>query len=254
MNNTIQKSYGEENVLKNLEKIKLEQLYYNFDTDPSFKKWTREFVQKLKTRFRKRDSATIECTSFINTVHNLFTQHTSKFFSKNKYADFDKETSEEYFLHILKIINKRRFFVGKIFVHWRENKCRTLQDMNNYWLITANLDRLDEGNSEDLNWNLTMLSTEDLKATNQVLYDRVSDTIFKVLKKQNFWQPVNGSEVQKPKYLSNIQHFINTYCKSKEWSDNEKTLIKSDKKTEHLDLQFSRWKETNEWLQQQGQV
>ena len=97
-------------------------------------------------------------------------------------------------------------------------------------MITANLDRLDEGNSEDLNQSITMLSTEDLKANNQVAYSRVFDAIFKVLKKQNFWQPVDGSEVQKPKYLSNIQHFINTYCKSKEWSENEKTLIKSDKK------------------------
>ena len=97
-------------------------------------------------------------------------------------------------------------------------------------MITANLDRLEEGNSEVLNQNITMLSTEGLQANNQVAFNRVFDSIFKVLKKQNFWQPVDGNEVQKPKYLSNIQHFINTYYKSKEWSENEKTLIKSDKK------------------------
>ena len=31
-----------------------------------------------------------------------------------------------------------------------------------------------------------MLSTEDLKANNQVAYDRVFEAIFKTLKKQNF--------------------------------------------------------------------
>ena len=230
MDITIQKSYGEENIQKDPEEVKLEQTYFKFETNPSFKKSTREFVQKLKTHFKNRSSATIECTSFINTVHNLFTQHTGKFFRKSKYEDFDKETSEEYFLYILKTIYENRFFAGKIFEHWRENKCRTLQDMNNYWMITANLDRLEEGNSEILNQNITMLSTEDLKANSQVAYNTVFDAIFKVLKKQNFLQPVDGSEVQKPKYLSNIQHFINTYYKSKEWSENEKTLIKSFKK------------------------
>ena len=83
-------------------------------------------------------------------------------------------------------------------------------------MITVNLDRLEEGNSEILNQNITMLSTEDLKANSQVALNGVFDAIFKVLKKQNFLRPVDGSEVQKPKYLSNIQHFINTYYKSKE--------------------------------------
>ena len=55
--------------------------------------------------------------------------------------------------------------------------------MNNYWIITANLGRLEEGNSEILNQNITMLSTEDLKSNNQVIYNRVFNSIFKILKK-----------------------------------------------------------------------
>ena len=127
-----EQQYEQEEDWKSHEEIRLEQLYQKFETDPSFKKSTNDFTQKLKTHFRNQDNSAIECTSFINTVHNLFTQHIGKFSKKNKYADFDTEINEEYFWYILKTINESGIFVGKIFEYWRKSGCRTHQDMYNY--------------------------------------------------------------------------------------------------------------------------
>ena len=37
------------------------------------------------------------------------------------------------------------------------------------------------------------------------------------------------ANISKPKYLSNINHLLRTYSLSKDWSENEKALIKTDR-------------------------
>ena len=46
---------------------------------------------------------------------------------------------------------------------------------------------------------------------------------------QNFYKPIEGAQTTKSKYLNNIQHLIKNYSNSKEWSEHEKILIKTEK-------------------------
>ena len=91
---------------------------YKFRTDPTFIKTTNDFVKKLATLFLSKDR--IEWTSFINLVHNLFTQHLGRITKKNKYLDIDKETNREYFLYFLDYIKEKQFFEGEMFELWKK--------------------------------------------------------------------------------------------------------------------------------------
>ena len=228
-------SHGElpnvEEVKANPKEIKLLKLHQKFETDDWFTKSTSEFINKMIKHFKAKYNPTIEWTSYVNDVHNLFTMHIGKAMSKNKLLNIDDETKNDYFLYLLKVTNERGLFVGEIFEYWKQGGCKTLQDMNKCWMITAHLERSDVGKSESMNQN------------NQDAYNKTFNAIFKTLYEQNFWQPSDGNRIQKPKYLSNIQSFINEYAKSKEWSENEKTLIKSEKKTKIYCLQLFDWEE-----------
>ena len=111
-----------EEVQETAEEIKQRQLFEKFNTDPTFTKSTRDFVQKLVTHFLAKDIIKLECTSFVNIVHNLYTQHVGKIINKNKYLDIDEETKKEYFLFILDYIKEKQFFEGNIFELWKGNK------------------------------------------------------------------------------------------------------------------------------------
>ena len=92
------------------------------------------------------------------------------------------------------------------------------------------LKRLEEGDSENHNKSNIIPSTCDKKAYIQEAYGLIFSAIFKNLKSQNFCQQLNGEEIEKPKYLSIIQEFIDTYSKSKMCMESEKAIIKSDRK------------------------
>ena len=212
------------------EEIKLRLLHFKFDTDPKFTKSNWDFVNKLATHFLAKDNTEIEWTSFVNTVHNLFTQHIGKIVKKNKYLDIDEETREEYFLYILDYIYGKQFFEGEIFKIWKANKWRTPVDMNKLSMVTINKDKLIAEWSSISDKSLKNLINDNSNLSTHKIFKLVFDAVFKTLCEQNFWKPLDGSKIQKPKYLSNIQHFINQYSKSKEWSEDEKILIKSGKK------------------------
>ena len=217
-------------VHESAEEIKQRLQDFKFRTDPTFTKSTRDFIKKLATHFLAKDNRIFEWTSFVNTVHNLFTQHTGKIINKNENLDIDEETKEAYFLYILNYIYEKEFFAGEIFLLWKQNKWRTLKDMNKLSMVTVNKDKLiaEWGSISDK--NLKNLNNDNSNSSTYKSFGKVLYAIFKTLREQNFWQPLDGSKIQKPKYLSNIQHFINQYAKSKEWNEEEKNLIKSDKK------------------------
>ena len=202
-----------------------EQLYEKFMTNPQYVKLTVELVEKLETHFWSKDISVIEWTSFVNAVHNLLYQHIGRFLNKNKFFEIDEKEKENYFLFILEITRLNKFFVGEIFDHWKENNCRTLAEMNNYWMIKIDRERLRFGTYAVFCTNSYELSTDDLKTKYNETFTKIFNAIFKIIIKQNFLLPVNGGETQKPKYINNIQHFINVYSKAKEWSEDEKTLI-----------------------------
>ena len=54
-----------------------DNIYNEFTNNQDFINSTSEFLKKLETHFKNKRS-TQECTSFINTVHNLYTQHIGK--------------------------------------------------------------------------------------------------------------------------------------------------------------------------------
>ena len=211
-----------------------EQLYEKFMINPQYVKLTAELIEKLEIHFWSKNISVIEWTSFVNAVHNLFTQHIGKFLNKNKFFVIDEKEKENYFLFILEIIRLNKFFVGEIFDHWRENNCKTLAAMNNYWMVKIDKERLRFGTNAAFCMNYYKLSTDDLKIKFNEAFTKIFDVIFKILIKQNFLMPVNGGETQKPKYINNIQHFLMTYSKSKEWDEDEKALAISKKQLSML--------------------
>ena len=219
-----------EKVHETTEKIKQRSHIFKLKTDPIFTKSTRDFVEKLSTYFLAKGNIKVEWTSFVNSIHNLFTQHVGKIVNKNKYLEIDEETKEEYFLYILDYIKEKKFFEGEIFELWKENKWRTLEDMNNFSIVTVNKDKLIGEFNPISNKSLKILSDDKSNSITHKSFEQINNAVFKILKEQNFWQSSDGNKMQKPKYLSNIQHFINQYSKSKEWSEDDKTLIKLDKK------------------------
>ena len=219
----------EEKVNESAEEVKQRLLYMKFKTDPTFTKSTRDFVHKLATHFLAKDNNKIEWTSFVNTMHNLFTQHIGKIINKNKYFEIDDKTKEEYFLYILSYIHEKEFFVGEIFDAWKRNEWRTLVDMNIFSMVTINKFKLTMENSSISDKSFKS-SLNDSNSSTYKCFEQVFSAILKTLCKQNFWQPMDGSKIQKPKYLSNILHFIKQYSKLKEWSEDEIALIKSDTK------------------------
>ena len=102
--------------------------------------------------------------------------------------------------------------------------------MNRFSMVTVNKDRLIAECSSISDKSLKKSSNDNSNSSTYKCFEKVYNAIFKTLCEQNFWQPLDGSKIQKPKYLSNILHFINQYAKSKEWSEDEKNLIKLDKK------------------------
>ena len=53
------------------------QLLDDFNTQEIYTKSNSDFIKKLETHFKNKKSVQ-ECTSFLNTVHNLYTQHIGK--------------------------------------------------------------------------------------------------------------------------------------------------------------------------------
>ena len=206
------------------------QLYEKFNTDPSFTKLTKEFMQKLATNFVSKGIAKNEWTSFVNTVHNLYTQHVGKSFNRNKDFGFNKETKEDYFLDILDYIYKEKFFEGEIFELWRKNGWRTLEEMNNFSMVTVNKDKLKEEYKSTGIISLKKLSDDNSNSSIGKYFGQVFNAVLKILKKQNFRQPSDCRIMKKPNYLNKIQHLLTQYTKSKEWSEELSDLIKLDKK------------------------
>ena len=123
-----------------IEEIKLDQqsinrnqLYFDFEKNDYFiKKTTSEIIEKIETLYKSKNLTTVECTSFINSVYNLFCQHIDKITNTKKSLFTDKILKNEYFNYILKIITKKGLFIGEIFNCWIENECKTHSDMNNF--------------------------------------------------------------------------------------------------------------------------
>ena len=78
---------GIEEVKSRSEDTKLQQLYERFDKDPVFETSTKDFIKKLEVHFKSKQKKIVEWTSFVNAVHNLFTQHIGKVANKNKHSN-----------------------------------------------------------------------------------------------------------------------------------------------------------------------
>ena len=179
-----------EEVKANPDDTKLLQLHQKFKTDPLFIESTLDFIKKLKTHFKSKQKQEMGWTGYAKDMHNLFTQHIGKVTSKNKSFDINNETKDDYFLYLLKVTNETGLFVWKIFEDWRQSGCKTLQDMNKYWKVTINLERIDE----------TM--GEVLKIDYEDMHNKTFNAVLKDLKMQNFWQPANDSEIKKKQSTS----------------------------------------------------
>ena len=88
--------------------------------------------------------------------------------------------------------------------------------MNKLSMITVNKDRLKEEFNSISDKSLKNLINDNSNLSIHKSFEQINNAVFKTLREQNFCQPLDGNQLQKPKYLSNIQHFINQYSKSKE--------------------------------------
>ena len=75
---------------------------------------------------------------------------------------FNDEIKEEYFLYLLRFTNERKFFLWKVFDHWHKSWWKTLAEMNNYWMVYIDLDKL-SGNSISCHENSLSNITNKLK-------------------------------------------------------------------------------------------
>ena len=136
-----------EETAENSEEVKLQKLHYKLETDSKFIKSASNFIISLYTHFKSKYKLKSECIKLASIVQNHIIHHNKKFVRKNKYSWINDETSDEYFLHYSKIINKSRIFVEKVIKNLKQSERSTFQDINNYWMKTAKLERLDEGNT-----------------------------------------------------------------------------------------------------------
>ena len=209
-----------EKKLKRLER-EYNKIVNQFENNQLFIKSTQDFIKKLETHFKNKKSSQ-ECTSFINTVHNLYTQHIGKLIKK-KDNEMDKDTINKYFIYLLYMSWEKGYFQGKMFKNWRENGLKTLEEMNDYCMININLDRL----REDI--SITNIKFPiNISENNKNAYLNIFSEVFKILKNNNFAQP-DDEITSESRYLSNIQHFINNYANWNKWSLEERDLIKKDK-------------------------
>ena len=134
----------------------------------------------------------------------------------------DQDTIDEYFNYLLNLSYVKGYFQGEIFKHWRENGLKTLEQMNDYCMISINLDRL----REDISIT-NVKSSINISENNKKVYWKIIAEVFKILQNNNFAQPEVGT-TSKTKYLKNIQHLINNYSNSNKWNLEERNLIKKN--------------------------
>ena len=90
--------------------------------------------------------------------------------------------------------------------------------------FNINLDRLRE------EINITNIKVPiNISENNRNTYLRIFSEVLKILQKNNFAQPDDGT-TSETRYLNNIQHFINNYANKNKWSLEEKNLIKKDER------------------------
>ena len=61
-----------------------------------------------------------------------------------KKNNLNEEVINEYFIYLLYMTNEKGHFKGEMLKNWRENELKTLKEMNDYWMININLDKLRE--------------------------------------------------------------------------------------------------------------
>ena len=207
-------------------KIEMWEREYNeivdqFEDNQLFIKSTQDFIKKLETHFKNKKSSH-EWTSFLNTVHNLYTQHIGKLLMK-KDNEMDQDTINRYFIYLLYMSWEKGYIQGKMFKNWRKNGLKTLEEMNDYCMININLDKLRE------EINITNIKVPiKISENNKNVYLKIFSEVFKILHQNNFAQPEDGT-TSETRYLNNIMHFISNYANSNKWSSEEKNLIKKDK-------------------------
>ena len=118
------------------------EIVNEFEDNTLFTQSTQDFIKKLETHFKNKKSSQ-EWTSFLNTVHNLYTQHIGKLMKK-KDNNFNEKIINEYFIYLLYMTNEKGYFSGDIFKSWKENCLKTLKEMNDYCMININLDKVRE--------------------------------------------------------------------------------------------------------------
>ena len=82
-----------------------------YENNQQFIEITHDFIKKLETHFKNKKNSQ-EWTSFINTVHNLYTQHIGKIMKKNN--NLNEEVINEYFLYLLYMTNEKGHFKGEM--------------------------------------------------------------------------------------------------------------------------------------------
>ena len=206
------------------------KIFKSFENNQEYTKSTHDFIKKLETHFKNKKSSQ-EWTSFINTVHNLYTQHIGKLFKK-KDNEIDQDTKNEYFIYLLYMSWEKDYFQGKMFKNWRENGLKTLEEMNDYCMININLDRL----REDI--YITSIKVPiNISENNKNTYLSIFSEVLKILQQNNFAQPEDET-TSKTKYLKNIQHFISNYANSNKWSLEERNLIKKNNEINNMIFEY----------------
>lgn len=201
--------------------------WINLKNSHIYQKSTDDFFKKLETHFKNKKNDQ-EWTSFLKTIHNLFTQHIGKISRKDKYTPIKDKERDEYFYYLLQTTNAKGYFSWKIFKDWVTNNWKTQNEMNDYWMVKIDIEKLKDDLRITQNKDSKHIEQED-----QETFCKIFCNIYKNLEDTKFGAWIDGGTT-KTRYCNNIQHFINNYANSNKCSQKAKNLIKSNENLNDL--------------------
>ncbi|CAI2383880.1 unnamed protein product [Moneuplotes crassus] len=215
-----------------------------FKTDRVYKSSLIDLLEKLPKYFNKAPEN--ESVKYINSLDNLINQHLNKV-EKNMKSKMTNKDKEDYFLFVRDYLIRKQITTGTILEMWATTKFGDSKDkMIQSNVIKFDFDQLDLVLSKlKASKEKFSLKGYDLKCDIKV-YARVCYVVIKKILKND----LNKSEkpvTSNRRLCDNIHHTVKSYYNSKKISQDQKDLIKNDKKIKYIISEILRsrgiWKE-----------
>ncbi|CAI2382239.1 unnamed protein product [Moneuplotes crassus] len=207
--------------------------------DRAFKSSLIELLEKLPKYFNKASEN--ECLKYINALENLVSQHLNKA-ERSKKSKMTEAEKEQYFLYVRDYLVKHQVTSGVILDMWYKNEYGNSKEK----MVQSNSVKFDFGQLELLIQSLKASKEKfTLKGYKLKGHINVYGCICYTIIKKMLQNDLNKSE--KPvttnrKLCDNIHHTIKNYYNSKSISQDQKALLKIDRKIKYIISEIFRYK------------